>query len=175
MPNGGFDPRQTLTGLALVAALIAGPLALETADLGAVPSITRREGVLQIIDKVRAAQATYRSVHGYYDRIECLVQDSCVPNAYPPTYLAVTAARGTAYGYRMRLADGPAVQPGTTEFVSGTGMTAYAFVAEPVESVRDPAVLPSYCADAVGVFEYLDGRAPRVADGRCLDRSHPLF
>jgi len=170
---GWFASKQTLAGLGVIAGLIAGPFAVRTVDLGAQPSITQREGVLEVIGKVRRAQSFYRSVHGYYDRIECLVQDSCVPNAYPPTYLAVNAARPTAYGYRMRLIDGPRVRLDTTEFVSPTGMTAFAFVAQPLDSTSE-TVKPSFCADADGIFEYADGRTPAVEAGRCLDRSRPF-
>ncbi len=156
----------------IVVGLLVWPLAHQTIDLGAALSPSARDGALRLIKSVRAAQGTYRSVHGYYDRLECLVQDACVPNPYPPTYLAAGAMRASAYGYRFRLAEGPRARRATTEFVSPTAISAYAFTAIPA-GTEVPDSLPSFCADEEGVYEYADGRTPVVADGRCLDRTNP--
>lgn len=167
--------RRTVVTAAIVAGLLAWPLARPIVDLGAVPAVPASTQVLEIVRAVHAAQKMYRSAHGYYDRLECLVQDACVPNPYPPTYLPAPAARPIAYGYRLRLVEGSRVRLDTTEFVSPTGMTAYAFVAVPAGGAVAPPRQPSYCTDADGIYLYADGRAPVIDGARCLHRDTPVF
>lgn len=159
--------RGIVVKVALVAGLLVWPFAMQTIDLDAMPAPSARDGVLRLIRSVRTAQAIYRSVHGYYDRLECLSQDSCVPNPYPPTYLLPQDIRRSAYGYRLRLLDGPRVRAKADELVSPTAMSAFAFTAVPVDSTLPGQ--PSFCADAEGIFEYADGHIPAVTDGRCVD------
>jgi hypothetical protein len=162
--------RRIWSSVAIVVCLLIWPLARRAADAGAAPTRSPRELALDTVKAVQAAQRTYWTVHGYYDRLECLVQDACVPNPYPPTYLAASASRPHAYGYEFRLSDGPRVGALTTDFVSGTGMTAFAFTAVPDASTRTAAGAPSFCADAEGLYEYADARTPAVRDGRCVER-----
>lgn len=172
MADGGRSKRR---GLPLVVlALLVWPLAGRIVEVGASQVPPARDGALRIVKAVRAAQETYRSVHGYYDRLECLVQDSCVPNPYPPTYLAVEAARATAHGYRFQLADGPQASVGIDDFISPTGMTAYALTVVPTASGLAVGESTSFCADVAGVYEYADGRLPAVTAGRCIDRGTGL-
>lgn len=172
MPRGQ-RPRPGVVRVAVVLSLLVWPLARNVVDLDAAPPPSARDRALHIVRAVQSAQSTYRSVHGYYDRLECLVQDSCVPNPYPPTYLVAGAMRAVAYGYRFRLTEGPRVRVTTSEFVSGTGMSAYAFTGVP-NATDGPQGPTSFCADAEGVYEYADGREPAVRAGRCLDRTTPV-
>ncbi|MGE0702970.1 MAG: hypothetical protein AB7F99_04625 [Vicinamibacterales bacterium] len=162
-------------GLSLVVlALLVWPLAGRIVEVGASQVPPARDGALRIVKAVRAAQETYRSVHGYYDRLECLVQDACVPNPYPPTYLATEDARATAHGYRFQLADGPRASAGIDDFVSPTGMTAYALTVVPTSSGLAVGESTSFCADVEGIYEYADGHLPAVTAGRCIDRGTKL-
>jgi hypothetical protein len=175
MANGQKRSRRLEAVIVLTSVLLVWPLASDIVDLGAAQVPPARDGALRIVRAVRAAQETYRSVHGYYDRIECLVQDGCVPNPYPPTYLAAEAARATAHGYSFRLREGPRAQAGFDDFISPTGMTAYAMTAVPSPAVQAVEPSASFCADPDGIYQYADGRAPAVHAGRCLHRSTPVF
>jgi hypothetical protein len=157
---------------AIVVGLLIGPFARPLTDLRAAPEERPETRALDIVRAVQQAQAMYRSVHGYYDRLECLVQASCVPNPYPPSYLSPNALRSTGFGYRFRLHEGGRVRGGVPDPVSPTALQAFAMVAMPVE---DPARHRAFCGDDSGEIYVTSGsRAPAVEDGRCVDTSRPL-
>jgi hypothetical protein len=170
-PPSRFD--RSLRTTAVVAAMLVWPLARQIADLDAAPELRPDERAAALVRQVQAAQGLYRSVHGYYDRLECLVQDACVPLvSYPPSYLAPDATRPTAHGYRFRLHEGARVQASDSEPISPTGMIDFAFTAVPIDRSMNS---PSFCGDASGrVFSRSDGRLPRIRSGQCVDTERPL-
>ncbi len=130
--------------------------------------------VVEIIRAVQSAQSMYMSVHGYYDRLECLILDTCVPiNPYPPRYLSVEMVRATETGaYRFEFREGP--RPGgrpAGEAVSATGVERYALVATP----RGGQSGEGFCGDDTGsIYRTPDGQRPAVRGGRCLGTGRRL-
>lgn len=143
------------------------PLARRAIDTTVAPDAALQERAAESIRAVQQGERIYRSVHGYFDRLECVIQDSCAAiNPYPPTYLDARMAWAVRFGYRFRFHDGAPATTGRDEWVSPTGVTAYAMTAVPE---RRDAGLPSFCGDGSGALYRLDhGRLPVVRDGLCL-------
>jgi hypothetical protein len=127
---------------------------------------------ISVIRAVQKAQAMYRAAFGYYDRLECLIQASCVPNPYPPSYLSPNAFRSTAFGYRFRLHEGSRAVARIPEALSAGGMRSYAMVAVPLERREGKR---AFCGDDSGeVYVTSGAQPPDVEAGRCVDTSNPL-
>src|SRR5688500_10984067 len=77
--------RHGCTSAALIVALMLWPFARPLVDLQAAPEAPPEMRAIGVIRAVQKAQAMYRAAFGYYDRLECLLQASCVPNPYPPS------------------------------------------------------------------------------------------
>lgn len=158
--------RRPLVFVLCLAAVLVWPLARRAVENVAAPEPAAQDRAAASIRAVQLGERLYRSVHGYYDRLECVIQDSCATiNPYPPTYLDARLAWPTRFGYRFRFHDGDQATAGRDERVSPTGMTAYAMTAVPLEPEAD---LPSFCGDDTGALYRLDrGRQPVVVAGRC--------
>ena len=171
--DGTRAGRRLSLGIVLAAVLLVWPLASRGVDLDAAPDPRADERAIGVIRQLQAAQSIYHQGHGYYDRLECLVQDACVPLIpYPPSYLSPDVLRSTAFGYRFRLHDGPRAVAATTGLASSTAMQAYAFTAVPLDPAPDGR---SFCGDASGKIYELDGRIqPRIEAGRCLQTARTL-
>jgi hypothetical protein len=159
--------RRPLLFVFLLGIALLWPLARRTADVTAAPEIALQDQAAASIRAVQQGERIYRAVHGYYDRLECVIQDSCATiNPYPPTYLDSRLAWATRFGYRFRFHDGARATEGRDEWVSPTGLTGYAMTAIPLAG---DAGLPSFCGDNTGVLYRHDaGRLPAVDAGRCL-------
>jgi hypothetical protein len=154
-----------------VGVLLVWPLARAGVDVGAAPGADADRAVA-VIRQVQQAQQLYRSVHGYYDRLECLVQDTCVPLIpYPPGYLNPEAVRPAAHGYRFRLHDGERVTAAGAEPASPTAMRRFAFTAVPLYPTDGSR---AFCGDASGTVYVAHGREARVENGRCVETAGAL-
>jgi hypothetical protein len=163
--------RQACTSAALIVALMLWPFARPLVDLQAAPEAPPEMRAIGVIRAVQKAQAMYRAAFGYYDRLECLLQASCVPNPYPPSYLSPNAFRATAFGYRFRLHEGGRAVARPSETLSAGAMRTFAMVAVPLESQGKRA----FCGDDSGeVYVTTGASAPEVEAGRCADTSNPL-
>lgn len=136
-------------------------------DVPVPPEVALHERAVESIRAIQQGEGIYRAVHGYYDRLECVIQDACAThNPYPPTYLDARLAWATRFGYRFRFHDGARATSGRDERVSPTGMTHYAMTAVPL---RADAGLPAFCGDDTGALYRLDrGRLPVVDAGHCV-------
>ena len=157
-------PWQFLLVLAIV---LLWPFARRAVETAVPPDVALQERAAESIRAVQQGERIYRSVHGYYDRLECVIQDSCAAiNPYQPTYLDSRMAWATRFGYRFRFHDGDRATVGRDEWVSPTGLTGYAMTAIPL---RRDVGLPSFCGDDTGaLYRHDHGRLPAVRDGRCL-------
>lgn len=138
-----------------------------TGDVPAPPESALHERAIDSLRAIQQGEQIYRAVHGYYDRLECVIQDSCATmNPYPPTYLDVKLAWAVRFGYRFRFHDGAKATSGRDERLSPTGMTHYAMTAVPL---RLDVGLPAFCGDDSGaVYRHDRGRLPVVEAGRCV-------
>jgi len=159
--------RRPLLFLCLLGLVLLWPLARRTADITAAPGVPLQDRALAGIQAVQRGERIYRSVHGYYDRLECVIQDSCATiNPYPPTYLDARMAWPIRFGYRFRFYDGTKATSGRDESLSPTGLQGYAMTAIPLDAADG---LPSFCGDDTDIVYRLDGgRIPIVAAGRCV-------
>ena len=164
--------RQAATSAALILGLMIWPFARPLVDLRAAPEAPPDIKAIGVIRAVQKAQAMYAAAFGYYDRLECLIQASCIPNPYPPSYLSPNAFRSTAFGYRFRLHEGGRAVAQAPEALSASGMKAFAMVAVPLD--RRPGQR-AFCGDDSGEVYVTSGtRQPDVEAGRCVDTSNPL-
>lgn len=142
-------------------------MARRTGDVPIPPDVALQERAAESIRAIQQGEGIYRGVHGYYDRLECVIQDSCATiNPYPPTYLDARLAWATRFGYRFRFHDGARATSGRDERVSPTGMTHYAMTAVPL---RGDLGLPAFCGDDSGaLYRHERGRQPVVEAGHCV-------
>lgn len=161
----GRRRRPVLFGLFLGCVLI-WPLAHRAADVTATPETGLADRALDSIRAIQRGEDIYRSVHGYYDRLECVIQDSCAAiNPYPPTYLDSRLAWATRFGYRFRFHDGERATVARDGNLSPTALAGYAMTAVPLAA---DAGLPAFCGDDSGTLYRLDGgHQPVVEHGRC--------
>ena len=118
--------------LLVLGAGLVGPLARRATDSPPSPEAALQDRAVESIRAVQHGEGIYRAVHGYYDRLECVIQDSCAAiNPYPPTYLDARLAWAVRFGYRFRFHDGDRATTGRDEWVSPTGVMAYAMTAVP--------------------------------------------
>ena len=159
--------RRALLLAAAVAVALVWPFAHRAVEVEVTPEVPLEERAAASIRAIQHGQRIYQSVHGYYDRLECVIQDSCATlNPYPPTYLDPSLAWATRFGYRFRFHEGPRATAGRDEVLSPTGLTEYAMTAVPLDAAPGR---PAFCGDYTGaLYRRADGRMPRVAGGRCL-------
>ncbi len=159
--------RRPLLFLGLLGFVLLWPLAHPAVDVATMPEAALQDRAAESIRAIQLGESLYRSVHGYYDRLECVIQDSCAAiNPYPPTYLDARLAWATRFGYRFRFHDGPRASTSRDGTLSPTALVAYAMTAVPLDA---DAGLPAFCGDDRGGLYRLDrGRAPTVDAGRCV-------
>ena len=159
--------RRPLLFAVLLGLVLLWPLAHRVVDVTASPEAALQDRAAEIIRAIQQGQDLYRSVHGYYDRLECVIQDSCAAiNPYPPTYLDARLAWPSRFGYRFRFHDGPRAISSRDGTLSPTALVAYAMTAVPLDG---GAGLPAFCGDDRGTLYRLDrGQVPIVDDGRCV-------
>src|SRR5262245_49149449 len=152
--------------VAVVIALV-WPFARRATDVTATPGLPAETRAVESLRAIQQGERIYESVHGYYDRLECVIQDTCATiNPYPPTYLDPSHALPTRFGFRFRFHEGARAARGRGDSRSRTGVTAYAMTATPLDR---SAGRPAFCGDDTGaVYRVADGRPPRVRRGRCV-------
>lgn len=150
----------------LLGGALLWPLVHRAADITASPEVALEDRAVESIRAIQRGQGIYRSVHGYYDRLECVIQDSCAAiNPYPPTYLDARLAWATRFGYRFRFHDGPRATSARDGNLSPTALAGYAMTAEPLDR---RAGLPTFCGDDSGQLYRFDAdNPPVVTDGHC--------
>jgi hypothetical protein len=177
--RAGFRPsalsaRSLATAIFLTSAMVwplAKPMDLDTPQT----EVAVDHRVIGVIQAVHDAQTNYVVENGYFDSLECLLQASCIPGTpYPPRYLSADVLRSTQMtGYRYQLISGPRAHPRAAEPMSPTATTSYAMIATPLGEHDQP--IRSFCGDATGHIYYrLDGKAPLVEGGRCVDRERQI-
>lgn len=180
-------PGQKRRALA-VASLVIGVLSVYLAMLAIGiqflnPSRVGRVGAYEaaIIGDIRAliaAQASYRRVNaGQYDTLECLASPArCIPNyaSNQPSFVDRSMVEQMTRHYRRTFHPGPPSDPqGRGTQYSPSSLTAYAYVAEPVEPGR--TVVRAFCGDDTGMICYASsGQISPVKDGRCPRDCKPL-
>jgi hypothetical protein len=165
--------RRAATSAAVILALMIWPFARALVDLRAAPEAPPEIRAIGVIRAVQKAQAMYSAAFGYYDRLECLIQASCVPNPYPPSYLSPNAFRSTAFGYRFRLHEGGRAVVRGNDALSAGAMQAFAMVAVPLEEQR--AGQRAFCGDDSGEVYVTNGnRPPEIIAGPGADTTNPL-
>ena len=163
-------------------AMAAGLLVVAGAcGLIVVPSLLRARvsgGESPVIGDTRtviSAQAAYASSNnGFYaGRLECLSGPSaCLPGYAPdaPTFLdAYLASAQTKSGYVRRFVPGPAVSPVdiAKRKLGRDSVVCWAYVSTPVSADTG---IRTYCGDCNGIVcSRMDGRAPAVRDGECVE------
>lgn len=159
--------RRPLLFACVLLVVLVWPMARSTGDVPIPPELAPHEWAMESIRAIQQGERIYRAVHGYYDRLECVIQDSCATiNPYPPTYLDARLAWATRFGYRFRFHDGAHAARGRDERVSPTGMTHYAMTAVPI---RPDVGRPAFCGDDTGVlYRHDGGRLPVVEAGHCV-------
>lgn len=160
--------RRPLLFVVLLSAALVWPLARHAVDVASAPGPSVVDQAADSIRLVQRGESIYRSVHGFYDRLECVIQDSCATlNPYPPTYLDARLAWTSRYGYRFRFHDGPQATTSRDGNLSPTAMARYAMTAVPEDSSPKR---PAFCGDDRGVLYRLDaGDRPVVESGRCSE------
>lgn len=159
--------RRPVLFVMLLGGVLLWPLAHRVTDVTASPEAALEDRAAGSIRAIQQGQGIYRSVHGYYDRLECVIQDSCAAiNPYPPTYLDARLAWTTRFGYRFRFHDGPRATTARDGNLSPTALTSYAMTAVPLDG---DAGLPAFCGDDSGqLYRLAPGGVPSVVDGRCV-------
>jgi type IV pilus assembly protein PilA len=130
------------------------------------------------IRTVISAQAAYQSSNaGQYDTLECLAAPSrCIPSYPPngPTFIDSQLTLAEKSGYRHSFHPGPASAAGRGTGYSPSSITAYAYVAEPIQ-VNQTGVR-AFCGDDTGnVCQSTDGHMPPIVDGHCPSECRPLY
>jgi type IV pilus assembly protein PilA len=153
----------------------------------AIPSLLRARvsaneaATIGDIRTVISAQAAYQSANqgAYEGQLRCLSRPSegCIPNytTSGPSFLDATLTdAGVKSGYARRLDAGPAPSPFDPELMSPTSVSAFAYVAFPVEPGKSG--IRGFCGDASGVIcSTPDGSEPRTRDGACdLSTCEPI-
>ena len=166
-----------VAGIALsVISIVVMPFVLGIIAAIAIPSLLRarvsanESATLGDVRSVAAAEAAYQSINaGYYDTLECLAAPSrCVPGHSGPALMDGALATTTEKnGYRRTFHAGPPPDmPDPSKPVSPSSMTAFAYVAVPVQPGKTG--VRSFCVDATGhVRAQGDGSAPEIVDGVC--------
>jgi type IV pilus assembly protein PilA len=143
----------------------------------AIPSLLRARvsaneaGAIGDVRTVISAQVAYASANGeYFDTLECLAApQQCIPS-YPagsPVFLdQMFVQSGVKAGYQRNLHAGPAPFDLDPTRVSRSSMTAFAYVAVPIQQGRTG--IRAFCGDSTGVVCHTaDGRMPPIVDGQC--------
>jgi hypothetical protein len=124
------------------------------------------EAMLTDLEEMANSQSAYRQANGgYYDRVECLVTQSCIPGGAPPgTGLDARFLEPVRHGYefRIRLAPPPDPRP---EGVSSTSSTGFTYLALPTGESPDTW---GYCIERYRTICRFDPSAPiEVPPGEC--------
>jgi hypothetical protein len=166
-------PTRRLALAATVGIALVWPFARRAVDVTATPTAPLEARAVQSIRAIQQGQRIYESVHGYYDRLECVIQDTCASiDSHPPAYLDASHAAATRFGYRFRFYKGARATAGRDETPSPTGITAYAMTAMPLDRRSGR---PAFCGDDTGaVYRRADGRPPHVIAGRCAVEGRPV-
>jgi hypothetical protein len=169
MSAGARSPRQRkwLALPAVVIIALVWPFARRATDVTATPGVPAEAMAVESLRAIQQGERIYESVHGYFDRLDCLIQDTCAAiNPSPPAYLDASHASPTRFGFRFRFHEGARAATGRGDSRSPTGVKAYAMTATPLDR---SAGHPAFCGDDTGaVFRIADGRPPRVRRGRCV-------
>jgi hypothetical protein len=168
-----------------VAAALLGLFGLFVIGAGAMPSVQRSQvsvnesTTVGDIRMLLAAEDEYAlRNHGFFDVPDCLVQaEQCLPDlprgASP--FLPRESLAEVVHGYRRTFHPGPPAPPAVAKRLapSRTSLTAFAFVAVPVEPGRTG--LRAFCgANGRPVCARLDGTMPVPIAGTCPAECDPL-
>lgn len=171
-------------GLAVVVIGVLAVVAASIAVLGivaavAIPSLVRARisgneaAAIGQIRSMISAQMAFAAANGNaYGEPRCLLSPSeCIPGYAPsdPAFLAPETASPERSGYRFEFhAGGSAGETGGSAGVEagGTGMTSFAYTAEPMQPGETGA--RAFCGDATGtICEFAGGRLPPIDGGGC--------
>ena len=172
-----------VAGIALsVLSVVVMPFFIGILAAIAIPSLLRarvsanESAALGDVRSVLVAEVGYQSLNGgYYDTLECLAGPSrCVPGYPGPVLLKGDVATTTPRnGYNRRFYSGPAPMPPPSKPVSPSSMTAFAYVAVPIQ--RGKTGVRSFCVDASGdIRTQADEAEPEIVDGACPADWRPL-
>ena len=165
-----------IAGIALsVISIVVMPFVLGIVAAIAIPSFLRarvsanESATLGDLRSVMGAESAYQSQNGgYYDNLQCLAGPSrCIPGHAGPGLLNGDLATATPRnGYRRIFHSGPPPSmPLPAKPVSPSSMTAFAYVAVPVQVGKTG--VRSFCVDASGIRTHGDGSEPDIVDGAC--------
>ena len=166
-----------VAGIALcVISIVVMPFVLGIVAAIAIPSLLRarvsanESATLGDIRAVVAAEQAYQPLNaGYYDSLECLAGPSrCIPGHAGPALLDEGLATALSRnGYRRIFHAGPPPSmPDPSRPVSPSSMTAFAYVAVPLQPGKTG--VRSFCVDASGdIRSQIDGSEPEIEDGVC--------
>lgn len=126
------------------------------------------------IRMIQAAESEYHARHGYYSDPGCLARGSCTGDAAgPPLLEPRLEERIRRGGHHFEFHAGPPAA--TSSGSSGPALHSFAVVVRPLASTGVDA-FSAYCGDASNRIYLAPATAPTIAiDGRCLDRSNPIF
>jgi type II secretory pathway pseudopilin PulG len=165
-----------VTGAAVTGLLVVGCAGAGILAAIALPSLlfarvgANEAAALADVRSVVAAQASYQSANGHYDRIECLnVPSACIPG-YPSTeapFLPGTfVTNPERNGYRFHLEPGPSPPNLSIARSSASSLERYAYLAIPSEFRTTGRRV--FCGDDTGrVCAFTDLGATRTSGGRC--------
>jgi type II secretory pathway pseudopilin PulG len=166
-----------IAGIALsVISIVVMPFVLGIIAAIAIPSFLRarvsanESAAIGDMRSVLSAETAYQLQNaGYYDSLGCLARPSrCIPGHAGPALLNEDLAAATERnGYARVFHEGPPPSlPDPSKPVSPSSMTAFAYVAVPIQPGKTG--VRSFCVDASGdVRAQADGSAPEIVDGAC--------
>jgi type II secretory pathway pseudopilin PulG len=150
----------------------------------AIPSLVRariaanESAAVGDLRSIVGAEATYSSVNGYYDKLDCLMAPGrCIPGGQGGSQPLLDQRLSTDVrnGYEFRFYPGPAPEPGTlTARSSPSSITSFAVLATPVTPGRSGT--RAFCADDSGMICIMaPGASPSLSEAACpIDNCMPI-
>jgi hypothetical protein len=165
-----------VTGAAVTGLVVVGCAGAGIVAAVALPSLlfarvaANEAAALADVRSVVAAQASYQSANGHYDRIECLnVPSACIPGysrTEPPFLPGTFVTNQERNGYRFHLEPGPPPANLSIARSSASSIERYAYIAIPTQFRKTGRRV--FCGDDTGrVCAFTDLGATRIADHRC--------
>jgi hypothetical protein len=161
---------------ALIAAVVLCTFALTARNVGEPDRDRAEPGAIGAVRAIQSGELAYASINeGYYDTLECLAAQSCVPGvrgerAFLDPDLAATKERN---GYRFEFHGGPRAEPRSDQRTSRSAITRFAIVAIPLNP--RPVQRRAFCGDDTrSIYFTSGGTVPRVEAGRCLDTENSI-